>query len=106
MTANLTNLAAAQITTPDFGSVFSGVDLGGQLDAIVNGWQGFFDTLDAAIKNQVFISKLPVVGDQLGTAIRFVGDLRDRVLDNFTKVGSKTVGFIRQQLFEALVLGD
>jgi len=87
---------------PAITNAFAGVDLGSQLDVFADGWAGFFDLLDTAIDNQVLRAKIPLIGDQLRDAARFVGNLRDKVVDNLETAGAKTLSFVRQRLYEAV----
>ena len=67
--------------------LLSGLDLSTSLDGFGDALDGFFTVVDLAIKNQALIAKIPVIGDALNNAVRFVGDLRDKISDNLQTPG-------------------
>ncbi len=76
------------------------------MDGFADSIDGFFSVLDTAVKNQAMIAKIPMIGDALQNAVRFVGDIRDKIYDNLQGAQAKTVDFVRQKLFEALGPGS
>ncbi|MBI3463970.1 MAG: hypothetical protein HY000_13065 [Planctomycetes bacterium] len=82
--------------------LFDDLSLGSSLDVFADGLDGFFTLLDTALDNQAFIARLPLIGDALGDAVRFVGDLRDKIYDNLQTAGAKSVDFVQQKIYEAL----
>ncbi len=89
-------------STPNFGSLLSGLDLSSQLDGFSGGLADFFSILDVAIENQALIAKLPLIGDALRDAVRFVGDIRDKITDNLAVFGPKSALIVQQKIYEAL----
>ncbi len=91
------------VTLPSFDNAIENLaDFASNLLAMADGVSGFLTLLEQVLDGQVFGVKLPLIGDQLGDAARFVGDLRRRVVDNLEMAGAKTVAFVQQRLFEAL----
>ncbi len=78
------------------------MNLSQSLDGFAGGFGDFFSLLDVAIDNQALIAKLPVIGDSLQDAVRFVGDLRDKITDNLQVGGTKTPQIVKQKIYEAL----
>ncbi len=90
------------LSFPDFSSLFAGLNLTGELDGFGGGIADFFSILDVTIDNQALIAKLPLIGDALRDAVRFVGDIRDKISDNLQVFGPKSVTVVRQKIYEAL----
>ncbi|MEO1999771.1 MAG: hypothetical protein ABGZ17_31390, partial [Planctomycetaceae bacterium] len=102
-TVDLNNLTNLQLTSvPDFSQAFNSVDLSTDLFSTVEGWNAFFDLLERAVDGQVFGNSVPLIGNQLQDAARFITDLRTKVTDNLEQAGEKSVEFVQQRLFEAL----
>ncbi|MFO0941330.1 MAG: hypothetical protein U0930_11225 [Pirellulales bacterium] len=90
------------LVMPNVLSALSSIDLAGDLLAMTSSIDGIFTILDTAVDAIAFGAKLPLIGDQLKDASRFLTDIRDKVKDNFSQAGKKTLGFVQQKLFEAL----
>ncbi len=89
-------------TAPQFANAFNQVDLSNSLNVMADGWDGLFTVLDKALDSQAFVAQIPLIGDQLKDAARFITDLRDRVSDNLRTAGTQTITFVRQKLYEAV----
>jgi len=102
--ADLTDIAGTtSLTVPDLGNAIENLsDFASNLSVLSDGWSGFFLLLEQVLDGQVFGAKLPLIGDQLKDAARFIGDLRRKVVDNLEMAGGKSVAFVQQRLFEAL----
>ncbi|MDC0935626.1 hypothetical protein OAS39_05025, partial [Pirellulales bacterium] len=104
--SNISTLDSVVLSAPNFETAVElevdDIDFSSDVFATVEGWNAFFDELERAVDKHIFSKNIPLVGDQLQDAARFVTDIRRRVSDNLSQVGDKTVGFVRQKLFEAL----
>jgi hypothetical protein len=65
---------------PDFATAISTIDLTSSLDALVGGWDGLFQFLENALRDCVLGVNLPIVGDKLIDAARFLRSLREDVV--------------------------
>ena len=90
------------LLVPDFTSQFAALNFADELDAITDGWEGFFTLLDGVIDNQVLVAQIPLIGDHLVEGAKFIQDIKEKVVDNFEESGQKTIGFVQQKLIEAL----
>ncbi len=87
---------------PDFNALLSSLNLSSQLEGFSGGLGDFFSLLDTAIDNQALIAKLPIIGDKLQEAVRFVKDIRDKINDNLSIIGPKSAQTVQQKIYEAL----
>jgi len=88
--------------SPNFSSLLSGLDLSSSLDGFGGGFSDYMTILDTAVKNQALIAKIPLIGDSLKEAVRFVGDVRDKISDNLQVFGGKTPILVQQKIYEAI----
>ncbi|MEQ1825056.1 MAG: SUMF1/EgtB/PvdO family nonheme iron enzyme, partial [Pirellula sp.] len=88
--------------SPDFSSLLTGLNLSQELDGFAGGLGDFFAILDTAIENQALLAKIPLIGDALRDAVRFVGDVRDKISDNLQIFGSNSTIIVQQKIYEAL----
>ena len=87
----------------DFRAVFGNIDLMANLNAMTQSWTGIMDLLDQVLGGRVFGINLPLIGDQLKGAQRFVRELRQKVLDNFLYLGdSPHTDEIQRAIFDAV----
>ena len=104
--ADLSNFGAVSVSAPDFKAAYDAIvselDFSSNLFSSIEGWNQIFDLLETAVDNNVFSANVPIVGDQLQDAARFINDIRRRVTDNLQQAGDVTVEFVQQKLFEAL----
>src|SRR5262249_52462438 len=87
-------------TVPDFTQLFNTANLSANLAGLTEGWNGFFDTLEKALDNQVFLAHIPLIGNQLGAAVNFINDLQARVVDHLP--AGVASAFVQAGLFHAL----
>jgi hypothetical protein len=89
-------------TVPDLQQAVNNMNFADGMSGFAAGWDGVFQVLETVVDNQVFVTKIPLIGDQLVDASRFLLDLRRRVSDNLQQAGGKTLVFVQQKLYEAL----
>ncbi len=87
---------------PNFSAIFDNANLSTSLDVMSEGWDGLLEFIDRAVDAQAFIARLPIVGDQLQEASRFITQLRDKIRDNLSTAGQRSVEFVRQKVYEAI----
>ena len=75
---------------------------------MAEGWDGFFMLLEKALDGQVFGVELPLIGDELKDAARFIRDLREGGFSNLSIVDAAagTVPYVQQRIFEAVGPGS
>jgi Ca2+-binding RTX toxin-like protein len=91
------NPTTTTIISPDLTALFSGTSL--DLSLIIGGLDKLLETFENALRNEVFGSSLPLVGDDLQGAAQFIADLRTR-LQTIANTGSADL--VRQELFNIL----
>ncbi|MCA9049307.1 MAG: hypothetical protein KDA89_11300, partial [Planctomycetaceae bacterium] len=77
------------------------LDLANNFFGSVEGWDQLFSLLDTAV-DQNLLNDIPLVGEQLQDSVRFISDLRTKVMDNLNLAGGGTVAWVHQALFDAL----
>ena len=94
------------ITPPNIANTLASVDIGSNLGAFLDGWDGLMSFLDFAISSKVLAVKLPVVGDSLQEVGEFVQKLRDGITSTISSpsqlIRTDATTFLRQRLFSAL----
>ena len=94
------------ITPPNIAATLANVDLGSNLGAFLDGWDGLMSFLDFAVSSKVLAVKLPVIGDSLQEFGEFVQKLRDGISSTISSpsqlIRSDATTFLRQRLFSAL----
>ncbi|MEQ9379832.1 MAG: peptidoglycan-binding domain-containing protein, partial [Pirellulales bacterium] len=105
VTADLANLAGTtniNVPTAALEAKINSLNFFDDLDVMLDGWNGFFTFLEDVLDGQVLGVEVPLIGDQLKDAARFIGDLRQRVVDNLSVVGANSVITVQQGIFDAL----
>ena len=95
-------ITTTSLVMPDVTTAIQRIDLANDMSGLTNNIEGFFTLLDTAVDAIAFANKLPLIGDKLGEASRFITDVRDKVKDNFAQAGTKSIAFVQQKLYEAL----
>jgi len=99
-TNGITNVAS--FNGPDVATLQLAVDLSGDLSSFAVGWDNLLQYLDTALDEAVLNSPLPIVGNQLSDAVRFMHDTRQQALDNLNAiVGTPDAFDVQMALFEA-----
>ncbi|MBX3439610.1 MAG: hypothetical protein KF861_19130, partial [Planctomycetaceae bacterium] len=84
---------------------FPNIDLGLNLGAFVDGWDGLFSLVGEALDGEVLGIKLPLIGDQLQQAGWFIDSLRTMVTDAVSPEqlnSANAVALLQQVLFAGL----
>ncbi|MCA9138348.1 MAG: hypothetical protein KDB00_16370, partial [Planctomycetales bacterium] len=104
--ANLVDPSSFSVSAPGLAEAIlqatQNLNLGSDLLSSVDGWNSLFDLLERAVDRQLLSQRIPLVGEQLQHAARFLSDLRSKVVDNLEQPGQPSVEFVQQKLFEAL----
>ncbi|MGB2819354.1 MAG: hypothetical protein WBF17_00130, partial [Phycisphaerae bacterium] len=91
------------LSTPNFGGIISALDFSTDtLEALVGGWSGILQLLELALSEQALGGNLPLVGDKLIEASRFIRYLREDVVSALEQKGELTALFVRQKVFDVL----
>ena len=105
---DLTRLGSSSLPTPqmlpNFANILNSItDLTKSLSGLGDGWDGLFNALELVVDRTALVAKLPLVGDQLQTALRFLLDMRRKGADNLNSIpaSQRTSGAVKQALFEA-----
>ena len=109
---NLSSIASPGLPqkVPDFTNVISSLPSVAP-DSLAQGWEAILDALDKLVLKTALSAKIPLVGDKLKDAVRFLHDLRDKGRDNLSaapaggqassSLAGASIDFARQRLFEA-----
>ena len=89
-------------TAPDFGAIISSLDLTDSLAGLIGGWSGMLSLLEQALSGEVLGVQLPLIGDKLIDASRFVRYLREDVVSALENQADKTATNTQQKIYETL----
>ncbi len=93
---------ASSFDGPNVAALQVGVNLSGDLSSFAVGWDNLLQYLDAALDEAVLDTPLPIIGDQLSDAVRFVHDARLQAMDNLGQLSGVPDAFdVQMALFEA-----
>ena len=94
------------LTLPDVELAFEEIDLFNNLSIVVDGVDYFLVGLRDVLNGEVFGTRLPFIGDNLGEAADFIEDIRQTVVvelqNRFAEAGNQTSEVVRQGIFDAL----
>ena len=98
------DLATGDVTAdaPPFDEIIDEIDISDLINGLVGGFDNIMMLVEDFLGGEVFGIKLPFIGDKFSEAARFVGDIRQKIGDNFGKGPIGFAGLAQQKLFEAV----
>jgi len=88
-----------QMTTPDFSALADSLSLSDQLGLIADALDYLFQTLQRGLEQAVLNRNLPLVGNHLSSAVKFIQNFRDTVIPKVRQATSAPA--MQQALFDA-----